>query len=83
MEAPYFATREAESSSLSPNLEGWFSSKFTPHPSPHLRHLFDQPLFCPYVCSRAHLSSFFVSVVPLWNSVNPSVLSFFFYVTVL
>ena len=52
-------------------------SKFTPHPSPHLRHLNSQPLFCPHVCSRAHLSSFFVSVVPLWNSVNPSVMSFF------
>ena len=51
-------------------------SKFTPHPSPHLRHLDDQPLFCPHACSRAHLSSFFVSAVPLWNSVNPSVMSY-------
>ncbi len=53
------------------------STSFTPHPSLQLRHTNSQPLFCPHVRSRGHLSSFFVSVVPLWNSISPSIMSFF------
>ena len=43
------------------------SSFFTPHPSPHLRHNHSYPLFYPLCHSRSHLSSFNISVIPLWN----------------
>ena len=42
-------------------------SLFTPHPFPHLRHNHSLPLYHPTCRSTAHLSSFSVSVVPLWN----------------
>ena len=42
-------------------------SFFTPHPFPHLRHNHSLPLYHPPCRSTAHLSSFSVSVVPLWN----------------
>ena len=38
-----------------------------PHPS-HLRHNHHMPLFYPKIRTSAHLSSFSVSVLPLWNS---------------
>ena len=43
------------------------SSFFTPHPSPHLRHNHSLPLYYPPIRSTSHLSSFSVSVVPIWN----------------
>ena len=42
-------------------------SLFTPHPSPHLRHNHPFALYYPTCHSTAHLSSFAISVVPLWN----------------
>ena len=45
---------------LSPSL-------FTPHPSPYLRHNHPYALYYPTCHSTAHLSSFAISVVPLWN----------------
>ena len=42
-------------------------SFFTPHPFPHLRHNHSLSLYHPTCRSIAHLSSFSVSVVPLWN----------------
>ena len=53
------------------------SSTFTPHPTPHLRHTNCMPLFCPHVKTRAHLSSFMISVIPLWNSLLQSIMSHF------
>ena len=45
-------------------------SFFIPHPSPHLRHNHSLPLYCPPIHSTFHLSSFSVSVVPLWNRLS-------------
>ena len=42
-------------------------SLFTPHPSLHLRHNHPFALYYPTCNSTAHLSSFAISVVPLWN----------------
>ena len=50
-------------------------SFFSPHPSPHLRHNHHMPLSYPKIRTSAHLSSFSVSVIPLWNSLPPSVVS--------
>ena len=52
-------------------------STFTPHSSPHLRHTNSMPLFCPHVKTWAHLSSFMVSVIPLWNSLPQCIMSHF------
>ena len=41
---------------------------FTAHPSPHLRHNHSLPLYYPPIRSTSHLSSFSISVVPLWNN---------------
>lgn len=57
-------------------------SLFTPHPSSHLRHNHHHALYYPTCHSTAHLSSFAISVLPLWNSLPldvvcaPSVSSF-------
>ena len=40
---------------------------FTPHPSPHLRHNHPFALYYPTCHSTTHLTSFTISVVPLWN----------------
>ena len=42
-------------------------SFFTSHPFPHLQHNHSLPLYHPACHSTAHLSSFSVSVVPLWT----------------
>lgn len=52
-------------------------SVFTPHPSPHLRHCHNHPLFCPFAHTRSYLSSFFISVIPLWNSTHPNIMACF------
>ena len=42
---------------------------FLPHPSTTVRHNNSQPLFLPRVRTDHHRGTFFVSVVPLWNSI--------------
>ena len=52
------------------------SSLFTPpHPSPKLRHKHSIPLSYPQVLSTCHLSSFAISVVPIWNCLRPDVVT--------
>ena len=46
---------------ISPNV-------FTLHPRPSPRHPHNQIIFKPYVKTLAHRHSFFVSVIPIWNS---------------
>lgn len=43
-------------------------SVFTLHPHPSPRHPHSQIIFTPYVKSSSHKSSFFVSVIPSWNT---------------
>ena len=43
-------------------------SVFTLHPHPSPRHLHSQILFRPYVSTSAHKFSFFIDVIPIWNS---------------
>ncbi len=47
-------------------------SVFTPHPYSSVRLPNPCPIFIPYVCSNYHRSSFFVSSIPLWNSLSES-----------
>ena len=50
-------------------------STFSQHPYPSLRHSHSFPLFAPQTHSVSHRYSFFISVVPLWNSL-PSTIPF-------
>lgn len=49
------------------------SSTFSQHPYPSLRHSHSFPLFVPQSHSVSHRSSFFISVVPLWNSLPSTI----------
>ena len=42
---------------------------FEPHPSTSVRHVNTQSLFLPRVRTDYHRGSFFVSTIPLWNSI--------------
>ena len=53
---------------ISPNV-------FTLHPRPSPRHPHNQIIFKPYVKTLAHRHSFFVSVIPIWNSLPLNVIS--------
>ena len=48
---------------------------FTPHPRPSPRHPHSKPLFKPYVKTLGYKSSFFISVVPAWNSLPASIVN--------
>ena len=48
---------------------------FEPHPSTSVRHANSQPLFLPRVRADYHRGSFFVSAIPLWNSIPDSITS--------
>ena len=66
------------------NLSCIPSSNFVSHPHPSLRHSHNLCLLYPLTRSNSHKFSFFVSVVPLWNSlpspvVNASSLNSFKY----
>ena len=66
------------------NLSFIPSSNFVSHPHPSLRHSHNLCLLYPLTRSNSHKFSFFVSVVPLWNSlpspvVNASSLNSFKY----
>ena len=50
------------------NLSCISSSTFTPHPSPSPRHPHNQILFKPFVPTLSHRHSFFIDVIPIWNS---------------
>ena len=58
------------------------ATSFTPHPHPSPRHPHSKVLFIPYTSTYAHKFSFFVDVIPLWNSLplyvvnSPSASSF-------
>ncbi len=41
---------------------------FSPHPSPSPRHPHNQILFIPHVGTSSHKHSFFLDVIPKWNS---------------
>ncbi len=47
------------------------ASVFEPHPSTSVRHANSKPLFLPRVHTDYHRGSYFVSTVPLWNSIVP------------
>ena len=49
-------------------------STFSPHTSRTLRHINSCPLYQPFVKTSYHLNSFFVSVIPLWNSIPDHVI---------
>ena len=52
------------------------SSRFTLNPKPNPRHYHhDQPLLIPFAKTLSYQSSFFVNVVPLWNSLPSSAVS--------
>ena len=59
------------------NLSIIDSSFFTPHPCPHLRHAHFLPLYYLPRCTLSHLSSFSVSVIPIWNCLPPEFFSVF------
>ena len=48
-------------------------SFFTPHPSPYLRHVHSEALKVPTCRLTSRLHSFVSSVIPLWNSLPPSI----------
>ena len=50
-------------------------STFIPHPHPSPRHPHSKVLFIPYTSTYAHKFSFFVDVIPLWNSLPPYVIN--------
>ena len=50
-------------------------SVFSPHPSPSPRHPHSQILFIPHVGTSSHKHSFFLDVIPKWNSLPPEVIN--------
>ena len=57
------------------NLSRIPSSSFVNHPSPSPRHPHNQMLFKPFVSTLAHRHSFFIDVIPLWNSLSPLIIN--------
>ena len=57
------------------NLSIISSNVFTLHPRPSPRHPHNQTLLQPFVKTQAHRHSFFVSVIPIWNSLPLDVVS--------
>ena len=51
------------------------SSYFTPHPSPSPRLHHNKALFIPLVKTTSFKCSFFVDVIPLWNSLPSNFVS--------
>ena len=49
------------------------ASCFIPHPRPCRNHRNSRPLYTPRVRTEQHRSSYFISVVPAWNSIPESV----------
>ncbi len=49
-------------------------STFSPHTSRTVRHINSCPLYQPFVKTSYHLNSFFISVIPLWNSIPDQVI---------
>ena len=49
-------------------------SNFMPHPHPNPRIHHSKPLFKPYASTTAFKNSFYISTVPLWNSLPQSVI---------
>ena len=47
---------------------------FINHPSPSPRHPHNKILFQPYVSTLSHRHSFFIDVIPIWNSLSLTVL---------
>ena len=50
-------------------------SRFTPHPCPSLRHAHHMPLYYPRFRTTSHQLSFYVSVIPIWNTLHRTILS--------
>ena len=50
------------------NLSRIPQTNFTNHPSPSPRHQHNKILFQPFVSTLSHRHSFFIDVIPLWNS---------------
>ena len=50
-------------------------SVFSSHPSPSPRHPHSQILFIPHVGTSSHKHSFFLDVIPKWNSLPPEVIN--------
>ncbi len=51
------------------------ASVFEPHPYTSVRHTNSKPLFLPRVHTDYHRGSYFVSTVPLWNSIPDRILT--------
>ena len=49
------------------------ASTYHPHPSP--RHPHNKILFQPFVSTLSHRHSFFVDVIPVWNTLSPLVVN--------
>ena len=50
-------------------------SVFTPHPYPHLRHSHSKMVLRPNAKTNSHKYSFFIDVIPIWNSLPPDVIN--------
>ncbi len=50
-------------------------SVFEHHPSQVVRHVNSCPLFKPFVKTQYHRGSFFLSTIPVWNSIPDSIIS--------
>ncbi len=48
---------------------------FTYHPHPSPRHPHNKILFQPFVSTLSHCHSFFVDVIPVWNTLSPLVVN--------
>jgi len=57
------------------NLSCLPSNMFTPHPHPSSRLHHSKPLFSAFVSTMAHRYSFFIDVIPHWNSLPDSIVS--------
>jgi len=50
-------------------------SVFTPHLYPHLRHSHSKMVLRPNAKTNSHRYSFFIDVMPIWNSLPPDVIN--------
>ena len=50
-------------------------SVFTPHLYPHLRHSHSKMVLRPNAKTNSHKYSFFIDVIPIWNSLPPDVIN--------